>query len=270
MPEACAAGLVVPGSASKAAPRSWGRRGSRRLNYTAHGDAINLTARLEAANKEFGSAVCVGRAPPAAARRTKPSRARLADIARVRCARYGLQRWRTSAHRGQSSCNRGRSPHLGRRRRPARHHDIGPRRDRDAPYGPRPHVDAPLAHEDAKHPLLDRRRNSCRGGDQRIGRCQGETRLSAGGLIDECRPVQELDIGTDAATKRSIFSDAREPSLMRVTRPIRRSSRESSPSTPGRQSSTVSAGRRPRLAFRQETRCPWWSLRADVRLTTWR
>jgi adenylate cyclase len=45
--------------------------GSRRLNYTAHGDAINRTARLEAANKEFGSAICIGPGAAAAARRTK-------------------------------------------------------------------------------------------------------------------------------------------------------------------------------------------------------
>jgi adenylate cyclase len=45
--------------------------GSRRLNYTAHGNAINRTARLEAANKEFGSAICVGPGAAAAARRAK-------------------------------------------------------------------------------------------------------------------------------------------------------------------------------------------------------
>jgi len=39
--------------------------GSRRLNYTAYGDAVNLTARLEAANKELGSDICIG--PGAAA-----------------------------------------------------------------------------------------------------------------------------------------------------------------------------------------------------------
>jgi len=37
-----------------------------KLDYTAHGDAINTAARLEAANKELGSAICVG--PAAAAR----------------------------------------------------------------------------------------------------------------------------------------------------------------------------------------------------------
>jgi adenylate cyclase len=37
-----------------------------KLDYTAHGDAVNMAARLEAANKEFGSAICVG--PTAAAR----------------------------------------------------------------------------------------------------------------------------------------------------------------------------------------------------------
>jgi adenylate cyclase len=37
-----------------------------KLDYTAHGDAVNVTARLEAANKELGSSICVG--PTAAAR----------------------------------------------------------------------------------------------------------------------------------------------------------------------------------------------------------
>ncbi len=37
-----------------------------KLDYTAHGDAVNMAARLEAENKQFGSAVCIG--PGAAAR----------------------------------------------------------------------------------------------------------------------------------------------------------------------------------------------------------
>jgi adenylate cyclase len=37
-----------------------------KLDYTAHGDAVNMAARLEACNKELGSAICVG--PEAAAR----------------------------------------------------------------------------------------------------------------------------------------------------------------------------------------------------------
>jgi adenylate cyclase len=37
-----------------------------KLDYTAHGDAINAAARLEAANKELGSSICIG--PQAAAR----------------------------------------------------------------------------------------------------------------------------------------------------------------------------------------------------------
>jgi adenylate cyclase len=37
-----------------------------KLDYTAHGDAVNMAARLEACNKELGSAICVG--PLAAAR----------------------------------------------------------------------------------------------------------------------------------------------------------------------------------------------------------
>ena len=40
-------------------------RGAK-VDYTAHGDAVNTAARLEALNKEFSSAICVG--PAAAAR----------------------------------------------------------------------------------------------------------------------------------------------------------------------------------------------------------
>jgi len=40
--------------------------GSRKLDYTAHGNAINRAARLEAANKELGSSICIG--PGTAAR----------------------------------------------------------------------------------------------------------------------------------------------------------------------------------------------------------
>ena len=40
-----------------------------KLDYTAHGDAVNAAARFEAANKELGSAICVG---PAAAARCDP------------------------------------------------------------------------------------------------------------------------------------------------------------------------------------------------------
>lgn len=40
--------------------------GRAKLDYTAHGDAVNAAARLEAANKEIGSSICVG--PAAAAR----------------------------------------------------------------------------------------------------------------------------------------------------------------------------------------------------------
>lgn len=40
-----------------------------KLDYTAHGDAVNAAARFEAANKELGSAICVG---PGAAARCEP------------------------------------------------------------------------------------------------------------------------------------------------------------------------------------------------------
>jgi adenylate cyclase len=43
--------------------------GSRKLDYTAHGNAINAAARLEAVNKELGSAVCIG---PGTAARLEP------------------------------------------------------------------------------------------------------------------------------------------------------------------------------------------------------
>ena len=43
-----------------------------KLDYTAHGDAVNLAARLEAANKELGSTICVG--PAAAGRCDVPLR----------------------------------------------------------------------------------------------------------------------------------------------------------------------------------------------------
>jgi adenylate cyclase len=40
--------------------------GSGRLDYTAHGDVMNTAARLEAANKELGTSICIG--PVAASR----------------------------------------------------------------------------------------------------------------------------------------------------------------------------------------------------------
>ncbi|MNL41432.1 Adenylate cyclase 1 [compost metagenome] len=43
-----------------------------KLDYTAHGDAINLAARLQEANKFLGTAICVG--PAAAAESRQPLR----------------------------------------------------------------------------------------------------------------------------------------------------------------------------------------------------
>jgi adenylate cyclase len=34
--------------------------GGRKLDYTAHGDAMNMASRLESANKELGSSICIG------------------------------------------------------------------------------------------------------------------------------------------------------------------------------------------------------------------
>lgn len=44
--------------------------GSRKLDYTAHGNAMNAAARLEAANKELGSSLCIG---PGTAARLDPA-----------------------------------------------------------------------------------------------------------------------------------------------------------------------------------------------------
>jgi adenylate cyclase len=44
--------------------------GGRKLDYTAHGNAVNAAARLEAANKEFGSSICIG---PGTAARLDPA-----------------------------------------------------------------------------------------------------------------------------------------------------------------------------------------------------
>ena len=54
---------------------------SAKLDYTAHGDAVNLTARLEAANKELGSTICVG---PVAAARCDPASLRPLGVIEVR------------------------------------------------------------------------------------------------------------------------------------------------------------------------------------------
>ena len=52
--------------------------GARKLDYTAHGNAVNTAARLEAANKELGSSICIG--PGTAAR---VDAARLRPIGRI-------------------------------------------------------------------------------------------------------------------------------------------------------------------------------------------
>jgi adenylate cyclase len=47
--------------------------GKRKLEYTAHGSAMNTASRLEGANKELGSSICIG---PNAAARLDPQRIR--------------------------------------------------------------------------------------------------------------------------------------------------------------------------------------------------
>ncbi|HEY2619345.1 MAG TPA: adenylate/guanylate cyclase domain-containing protein [Acetobacteraceae bacterium] len=55
--------------------------GSRKLDYTAHGNAINAAARLEAANKDLGSAICIG---PGTAARLDPTTVRQIGTLTVR------------------------------------------------------------------------------------------------------------------------------------------------------------------------------------------
>lgn len=55
--------------------------GSGKLDYTAHGNAVNAAARLEAANKEFGCGICVG---PGTAARLDPSSLREIGTLRLR------------------------------------------------------------------------------------------------------------------------------------------------------------------------------------------
>ena len=52
-----------------------------KLDYTAYGDAVNLAARLEVANKELGSTICIG---PAAAARCDAARLRPLGLISVR------------------------------------------------------------------------------------------------------------------------------------------------------------------------------------------
>ena len=55
--------------------------GRRKLDYTAHGTPVNVAARLEAANKELGSSICIG---PNAAARLDPRSIRSLGLLTVR------------------------------------------------------------------------------------------------------------------------------------------------------------------------------------------
>ncbi|MEQ1712329.1 MAG: adenylate/guanylate cyclase domain-containing protein, partial [Hyphomicrobium sp.] len=61
-----------------------------KLDYTAHGDAINTAARLEAANKELGSSICVG---PGTAAHAEPGTLRPLSLLDVRGRSAPLQVW---------------------------------------------------------------------------------------------------------------------------------------------------------------------------------
>jgi adenylate cyclase len=70
-PEAVAIGFGRTRIGIETGPAIVGDVGIRvKLDYTAHGDAVNVAARLERANKELGSSICIG---PVAASRCKQS-----------------------------------------------------------------------------------------------------------------------------------------------------------------------------------------------------
>jgi adenylate cyclase len=62
--------------------------GSRKLDYTAYGNAINRAARLEAANKELGSSICIG---PGTAARLAPGTLRPLGTITVRGQREPVE-----------------------------------------------------------------------------------------------------------------------------------------------------------------------------------
>jgi adenylate cyclase len=55
--------------------------GGRKLDYTAHGMAVNTAARLEEANKQLGTTICIG---PVAAARLRPGTVRLVGTLKLR------------------------------------------------------------------------------------------------------------------------------------------------------------------------------------------
>ena len=103
-----------------------------KLDYTAHGDAINVTARLEAANKELGSTICVG---PTAAARCDPMLLRPLGVIAVRGRDGAARGVRAVAGRRAGGVARTLSAGVSvDRKRPRRRHrdvrDAGRRRRR--------------------------------------------------------------------------------------------------------------------------------------------
>ena len=186
--------------------------GSRRLNFTAHGDTINLAARLEAANKEFGSAICVGPGAAAAAQRTRlrPLGSLMLRGFDAPVPVYTPEHLAVSLPKQAPPLDPLRAPTLRSRRRGSRSGDIGTLKCTELhTTRPRLHADATGTNKYTKHVCTWPREEACAArGDHGVRRSNGETWLGARTVIDKGRPVQEplFPSVRTPTMKRSIFS----------------------------------------------------------------
>ena len=100
--------------------------GSRKLDYTAHGNAMNAAARLEAANKELGSSICIG---PGTAARLDPATLRQIGTLTLRGQSQAIACYTPvslrSADRGYRRGDACRAPAVRRSSVPRRVRDVG-------------------------------------------------------------------------------------------------------------------------------------------------